>query len=303
MRGSFSCLRIWVIVGIGVLVIFFVAPISSDGVCFYSQGSGFPGSGEEDNWILNADGDSYRVDLVGRWTSGPCYSSAVRSDTVYVLDGSQLEVLDCSVPSSPVILGEVSLISHGEGVALSEGCAYIAAGDAGLLVVDITDPANPQEVGSYYTDGETYGVAVSGSHVYLADGSAGLRVIDISDPSNPTEVGSYDTNGYAWSVVVSGNYAYVADGLDGLYILDCTQATPVMLQAFSASALSDGVHLTWEVAEETDVASYRLYRSSTEGERGTPLCLHRGRWPEELRVCGRGCRGWREVLVYIECSG
>jgi len=261
MTGSFSCLRIWVIGGIGVLVIFFVAPISSDGVCFYSQGSGFPGFGKGDSWILNADGDSYRVDLVERWASGPCYGSAVRSDTVYVLDGSQLEILDCSVPSAPVIMGEVSLISHGEGTALSEGYAYVADAGAGLLVVDITDPANPQEVGYY------------------------------------------DTDGYAWGVAVSGGYAYVADGLDGLYILDCTQATPVMLQAFSASALSDGVHLTWEVAEETDVASYRLYRSSTEGERGTPLCLHRGRWPEELRVCGRGCRGWREVLVYIECSG
>ena len=41
-----------------------------------------------------------------------------------------------------------------------------------------------------------------------------------------------------------------------------------MLQTFSVSTLSDGVHLKWEVAEERDVEEYRLYRSRFGEKRG-----------------------------------
>jgi len=92
-------------------------------------------------------------------------------------------------------------------------------------------------------------------------------VIDISDPTNPHEVGFYNTEGYAVDVAVSGSYAYVASYCGGLYILDCRRVD-VMLQAFSASAFSDEVRLTWEVSDEVGIDSYRIYRASSGEGRG-----------------------------------
>jgi len=203
----------------------------------------------------------------GDWAEGVAVSGVY----AYVADGHDgLRVIDITDPTNPNEVGYYDTGDRARGVAVSSGYAYVVDGYDGLRVIDITDPTNPTEVGYYDTGDEAYSVAISGGYAYVADGKSGLRVIDITDPTNPTEVGYYDTGDWAYDVAVSGVYAYVADGDDGLYILDCTQATPVMLQAFSASTLSGEVRLTWEVTEETGIASYRLYRSSTEGERGTP---------------------------------
>jgi hypothetical protein len=104
-------------------------------------------------------------------------------------------------------------------VAVSGHYAYVAVGDAGLLVIDVSDPANPRRVGGYDTPGNALGVAVSGNYAYVADYNAGLQVLDVSDPANPRRVGGYDTPGGVSGVAISGNYAYVADGGWGLQIL------------------------------------------------------------------------------------
>ena len=161
--------------------------------------------------VPGATGGSYRVDLIGRWASGPCSDAAVVGSTAYILDGGQMEIVDCSDPSSPVGMGHVWLPSPGLGIAVSGSFAYVADGDDGLRVIDVTDPAHPSEVGFYHFWDDAKAVAVSGSYAYLAVDSDGLRVIDVSDPTSPTEVGSWDTGGYARDVAISGNYAYIAN--------------------------------------------------------------------------------------------
>jgi len=183
-----------------------------------------------------------------------------------------MEILDCSVPTSPVVLGRTFLLSPGGGIALSGSYAYVADGGDGLRVIDVSDPTNPVEVGFYDTWDWAQGVAVSGSYAYVAAGGDGLRVIDVSDPTNPVEVGFYDTGSWANGVAVSGDTAYVADGDDGIYMLDCARAVPVMLQAFRLEALQEGVRILWEVAEEVGIATYHVYRFPvTGGGPGTPV--------------------------------
>lgn len=57
---------------------------------------------------------------------------------------------------------------HGRGwavaVAVSGNCAYVAVGEAGLMVIDVTNPASPQRVGQHNTRGYILGAAVSGRY-------------------------------------------------------------------------------------------------------------------------------------------
>ena len=61
---------------------------------------------------------------------------------------------------------------NARGVAVSGNYAYVAVGDAGLLVIDVSDPANPRGVGGFDTPGFAQGVAVSGNYAYVEIGRA-----------------------------------------------------------------------------------------------------------------------------------
>ena len=100
-------------------------------------------------------------------------------------------------------------------VFVTNGVAYVADGEGGLVVMDVTDSANPVRIGLYDTDGFASGVAVSGDYACIADGTNGLVVFDVSAPTVPQKVATYPTPGTAVKVVIRGNYAYVADGIGG----------------------------------------------------------------------------------------
>ncbi len=122
-------------------------------------------------------------------------------------------------------------------VFATNGYAYVAAGEAGLVIVDVSDPTDPKlavasalSTGSGLfsredTDGTAQGVAVQGDYAYIADGTNGLVVIDVSNPLSPSQVGGYDTDGDARAVAVSGNHAYLADGINGMVVVDISNAT------------------------------------------------------------------------------
>jgi hypothetical protein len=94
--------------------------------------------------------------------------------------------------------------------------AYLAAGQAGLLIVDVTDPQAPRQIGAYDTPGNAKALAVVEQVVYEADGRQGLRVIDASNPRQPREIGFFNTPDSAEDVDIQGRLAYVADEGGGL---------------------------------------------------------------------------------------
>ena len=106
-------------------------------------------------------------------------------------------------------------------VAVAGDYAYLACGNAGLLVVDVSDPEHPRDVGRCKAPGSAHGVAVAGGYAYVADLDSGLHIINISDPQNPYETGCCATAGFGWDVAVAGSYAYVADfGYRRLHVID-----------------------------------------------------------------------------------
>jgi hypothetical protein len=108
-------------------------------------------------------------------------------------------------------VGKCELGAPSWGVTLSGTHAYVAAGEAGLLVVDVADPKAPQLVGTCDLPGRARAVAVSGELAYVPCDVAGLQVVSVADATDPRLIQSCGTPGACLDVALSGAYAFLAD--------------------------------------------------------------------------------------------
>ena len=151
---------------------------------------------------------------------------------------SRLEIIDISVPETPVPESSFSLDSPPASVYISGDYAYVGRWQSEtvekLEVINISDKANPIFAGFFQTLGRVVDVFVSGKYAYAAEGYSGLQIIDISNPAPKTIVGSYNTQEDARETVVQGDFAYVTDGESGLfYIINISDpANPTLKSSF-----------------------------------------------------------------------
>ena len=115
---------------------------------------------------------------------------------------SALEIIDLSVPSTPLVTGTVETPGYALDVEVAGSHAYVAD-FYGMVVIDIADPGAPFIAASLATPGKARDLAIRGNYAYVAD-LDGLQVIDISDPTSPQLTGSYTTPGAAYGVAVAG---------------------------------------------------------------------------------------------------
>jgi len=148
------------------------------------------------------------------------YGVAVSDNRAYVIDAfiGSLEIMDCSSPSAPRLLGSANL-GGPMGITISNDLAFVANAMSGLQIVNVSNPERIARVSTLSTPGAAYNVALAGSYAVVADYDKGLQVIDASNPSHPRWVGGYDTDGTAIDVVAEGDRAWLADGKGGLLIL------------------------------------------------------------------------------------
>jgi hypothetical protein len=102
-----------------------------------------------------------------------------------------ITIVDLSVPTSPVLLGQ-AFVSGGVGVAAVAGTLVFTTRGKTFRVFDVADPATPTVVGSYtWTDPglNTQSVLLNGDWAYVLTVSAGIRVMDIGTPTLPSEAG------------------------------------------------------------------------------------------------------------------
>jgi hypothetical protein len=159
-------------------------------------------------------------------TEGPALDVALEGTEAFVVTGppdpsdvGEFQVLDLSVPDSPIERSSFEFRSQVMDVLISNTVLYAATGDSGLYV---RDASNPHEVveGFLDTPGFARGVTLQDGLALVADDHKGLRIVDVSDPTDLVEVGFIDTPGQARRVAFAGGYAYVADGDGGLRIID-----------------------------------------------------------------------------------
>jgi hypothetical protein len=189
---------------------------------------------------------------------------------------SGLKVVDISLPGSPVIVGSLDLASPIYRVIMAGHYAYIEGYPVQFGVVDLSTPTSPTLIGALAVgSGVPNGMAVEGLLAYVVDYTAGLQVVDLSIPSAPRILGGTLTPvgpGGALAVAVAGSFAYVTgstmdDDPANFWVLPAQCSTPVsvVLSAFQAQALAEGIEVSWSTAEERERLGFHVYRSEHMG--------------------------------------
>jgi Tfp pilus assembly protein PilV len=191
---------------------------------------------QESNVDISGDQDGIKIQVLGN------YAYIVRSG-----GAPDFAVIDVSNPTSPSLVGSLSLPGTPQNIYVLGNYAYIANDSNGqeLQIIDISLPSSPNVVGRYNDAGgeDARGVFVSGSFAYLAlDGGNDFVIVDVSIPAAPTFVGGLALSDSGYEVVVQGNYAYLSSGSDTeeLQIIDITVPTlPTLVGSLNLSGASD----------------------------------------------------------------
>jgi len=182
--------------------------------------------------VAFAQFDSENVSLIGRLPYGQCDAAFGDSNYAYIGNGSVLEVLDISIPGSPVKVGEFITESRIYDIHVSDNYACIANWSDGFKIIDVSDPAAPTEAASMNFEGQCWKVSVFDSFAYVGNDTLGLRIIDISDPTSPVLVGTFNPGGTVKieCAQIIDSLAYVATYQSGMYILDISDpSSPDMI--------------------------------------------------------------------------
>jgi hypothetical protein len=140
--------------------------------------------------------------IVGQWGGTP-QSMALAGTTAYIGFGPRLLVVDVGDPGAPRLLGQSDILPDLiRGVDLTGDLAYLAAGQAGLVVLDVSDPAAMRIVddGPNYAGAQpanAHRVTVNGDAAFVVDynrndGQSALLHFDVSDPGQVSLLGSYE---------------------------------------------------------------------------------------------------------------
>lgn len=141
-------------------------------------------------------------------------------ETVFALDGyayvgcrDSFSIVDVDPPESASIVNTIGITIDNSWAELyvSNGYAYLANVDAGLLIMDIDPPESAQVVQNLSLPDSAYDVFVSGNYAYLANGSEGLQIIDVQQPAASHIEKTIDTSDSSLGVHVSTGYAYMAN--------------------------------------------------------------------------------------------
>jgi hypothetical protein len=154
------------------------------------------------------------------------------ADNQYAEGDGALEIIDVSLPNTPVFVGSYELPSLLATVQVIGSYAYVVErGNSGTVhVIDVSEPGKPVEVSTYrpawYLDaGPITMMAVEGHYAYLTyQGS--VIVLDVSNSADPVEVAFYPMGGHGHYAAAQGNYFYVSGHSAGWFVL---KQTPVMV--------------------------------------------------------------------------
>ncbi len=149
---------------------------------------------------------------------------ALSGSRLAMTDGRQINLLDVSSPSSPVLLATNRYSGYVFDVAANDANIFAACGGSGLRILNNTTLG---PVGTFSTmPSPVVSVSVSGNFVYIGDGSAVIRTLSITNPAAPTLVQSFSGPGF--SVASAGPLTYQVNGRNQGAVMDVsTPLTPV----------------------------------------------------------------------------
>jgi hypothetical protein len=179
--------------------------------------------------------------------SGQLFAGNSGVCTISIASNGFTALVPVSVQSfSPVALSYLSIPGYANNVKVSGGFAYVAAGNAGLVVVDVRSPSTPAIVATLPLDGTAIDVRVRGTTAYVAAANS-VDIIDIANPQAPVLRQTIATSGIAQDLWIDGNYAYVATGVSGLAVIDIG-TTPSLIASLVLPTTAKGVSVSGTTA-------------------------------------------------------
>ena len=148
-------------------------------------------------------------------------------------------------PTSPAqVVGRLALPSNVQGVSVLGENAFVAGGQAGLLIVDLSNPADPTLVKMLDTKKFAESILVASTPfgggvtdiAFVVEGTEGVTTYDVTDPENAFSfqqgTTAVDGNGLFIEVPETAGDPYVvylAENWKGLRIFESNQVTPGLL--------------------------------------------------------------------------
>lgn len=147
---------------------------------------------------------------------------AVRGDKAYLVNGSELSVVNISDPRRPAVKGRYRQPLHTFMVRAKGDTAYSLTSERELAVIDLRKPAAPAWRGaSSMKTAEPWALATANGRVYIADHEKGLLTYDVSKPDAPKLLGACAPKDFKpVSLAVSGARVYATDALRRFRIYD-----------------------------------------------------------------------------------
>lgn len=159
--------------------------------------------------------DEVQLEVVGQ-VGGQSRAVAVTSGAVYLGIGPRIAGL---VNSRLVALGDFGFTPPLPGMVNDivaneeEQVAYVAAGEAGLLIVDVSTLSISRVVGQVETRYQAQAVAVGDGLAVVAEGNrggkGGVSIVDVALPEMPWQVAYHTLPGAARGVALAGSTAYL----------------------------------------------------------------------------------------------
>ncbi|MFB3908823.1 MAG: hypothetical protein ACE15D_10510 [Candidatus Eisenbacteria bacterium] len=150
----------------------------------------------------------------------PASGLALAGDVAYVVRSAQFTSIDISDPGHPAVLGGCAIPPYaGYDVCTHGDLAYVANGDAGLVIVDVSDPAHPFRRGTCDLYDRPYNVVTDGSVVYASLSYYKLGVFDVTNPDQPYFVREIVLPGGMGMMRIVGDRLFV-DATPGIRVYD-----------------------------------------------------------------------------------
>jgi len=109
----------------------------------------------------------------------------------FVCDEEGVKVLDISKLHAPQLVSVLDL-PEAHNIYLARTYAYVAGGEAGLIILDITNPERPKIDQIYNAEGRIndlydvkLGITYISEFAYLADGCNGMRLVQLTSAETP----------------------------------------------------------------------------------------------------------------------
>ena len=159
-------------------------------------------------------------------------------------------------PTAPFAkVGSLALPSEAQGVSLLGDHAFIAAGQAGLIVIDFSDPRNPLLVKTLNTTKYAESILVASTPsaggvtdiAFVVEGTEGITTYDVTDPANAFsyEQGTTAVDGNGLYVEIPDDPAdpyivYLAESWKGIRIFESDDGIPGLLHYNGVFASTQG---------------------------------------------------------------